>query len=366
MYNEAIKLLNYINKKGFVSYIVGGYPRDLYLKRDSSDIDICTSATPKDLKDIFGDIMLPKVNYGSVTIRKKGIRFEITTFRHEIKYKDNRLPIEIEYIDNLEDDLKRRDFTINTLCIDSKGNTIDLLNAKKDIDSKIIKTVGDSFDKIKEDSLRILRAVRFATQLNFKLDDELKEAIKKYGYLLKRLSYERKKEELNKIFMDKNVRYGLDLIKELHLDKYLELSNISYVVPIKEGIWAQLGVLNIYPFTKEEKEYIEIINKYIDEDFYNIDILYSCSQYGLGYIYTICSIKGLDFKEIEKMYMNLPIKNKKDIEIKPLEISGILNKLPGSYIKDIISDLEYNILHNNLQNSKEILTDYILKKYKNM
>ena len=194
MYRTALDLLKEINSHGYVSYIVGGYPRDLYLNRESLDIDICTNATPKDLRNIFGDIMLPKENYGSVTVIKNKIRFEITTFRRDIKYENNRTPLEIEYINDLEADLKRRDFTINTLCIDSEGNTIDLLNGKKDLDDKIIKMVGDANVKLMEDALRILRAIRFAVTLNFKIDDELKKSIKKYGYLLKNLSYYRKKE----------------------------------------------------------------------------------------------------------------------------------------------------------------------------
>ena len=168
MYNTAIKLLKMINEKGFVSYIVGGYPRDLYLDRPSADVDICTSATPKDLKEIFGDIMLPDVQYGSVTVVLNNIRFEITTFRKEIKYENNRLPVEIKYIDNLLEDLKRRDFTINTLCIDSNGTMLDLMNGKEDINNKVIKMVGNPRLRLKEDSFRILRAIRFATILNFK------------------------------------------------------------------------------------------------------------------------------------------------------------------------------------------------------
>ena len=188
MKEKAIELLTKINNAGYTSYIVGGYPRDLYLKRITNDIDICTNATPKDLKEIFGDAMLPKVNYGSVTVIYKKVRFEITTFRKEYKYVQNRVPGKIKYIDNLLDDLKRRDFTINTLCIDSEGNLIDLLNAKNDLDSKVLKMVGDAKIKLKEDALRILRAVRFATVLNFQIDEELSNYIEKYAYLTKKLS----------------------------------------------------------------------------------------------------------------------------------------------------------------------------------
>lgn len=365
MYNTALSILKKLTKNGYEAYIVGGYPRDLYLERTSEDIDICTNATPKEIKDVFGDAMLHEVNYGSVTVIKNKIRFEITTFRKDIKYVNNRFPVEVEYIDDLLEDLKRRDFTINTLCIDSEGNRIDLLDGIKDIDDKIIKTVGNPKLKLREDSLRILRAIRFATQLDFKLDDELKRYIKEYRHLLKNLSYQRKKDELEKIFSNKNVRYGLELIQELGLDKPLELHNINDVVPMDSiGIWAQLDVLDIYPFTKEEKQTIRIINEYKQKDLYDIDILYKCSQYGLGYLYMICTIKGLDFKEMEKKYINLPIKRKEDIDIKPSEILTILGKEPGPYLKDIISDLEYKILHNDIENKKEVLKYYILNIYK--
>ena len=209
MYQAALEILKKIEKYGYQAYVVGGYVRDLYLNRHSIDVDICTSATPKDLKEIFGDIMLPNIQYGSVTVVYRKIRFEITTFRKDIKYENNRIPVKIKYIDSLLEDLKRRDFTINTLCMNKAGEIIDLLGAKIDLDNKIIKMVGSARKKLKEDSLRILRAVRFATILDFNLDEDLKKYIKKYGYLLKKLSYYRKKEELEKIFVSHNAKRGV-------------------------------------------------------------------------------------------------------------------------------------------------------------
>ena len=126
MYEIAIKMLNKLTENGFEAYIVGGYPRDLILNRESFDIDICTNAKPKELKEIFKDSMLSKVEYGSVTVIYRKVRFEITTFRKDLKYENHRVPTKIKYIGSLADDLKRRDFTINTLCIDSNGNIIDL------------------------------------------------------------------------------------------------------------------------------------------------------------------------------------------------------------------------------------------------
>ena len=230
MYRTALDLLKEINSHGYTAYIVGGYPRDLYLNRESLDIDICTNATPKDLRNIFGDIMLPKENYGSVTVIKNKIRFEITTFRRDIKYENNRTPLEIEYINDLETDLKRRDFTINTICMDKDGKIIDLLDGRSDLKKCEINTVGDSVSKFSEDSLRILRAVRFATILDFRLSNDVKEAILKTKHLLRNLSYQRKKEELDKIFGSIHVKYGVKLLLELGLDEELELTDRKSVV----------------------------------------------------------------------------------------------------------------------------------------
>ncbi|MEG2322194.1 MAG: hypothetical protein RSB71_01715, partial [Bacilli bacterium] len=300
MYETAIKVLKKINNNNYQAYIVGGYPRDLYLDRQSIDIDICTNATPKELKTIFKDSILPREEYGGVTIVLNNIRFEITTFRKEIKYENNRFPVKIKYINNLIDDLKRRDFTINTLCIDKSGQVIDLLLSKKDIDAKIIKTVGSAEDKIKTDILRSLRAIRFATILNFTLDDKLKQSIEKYAYLLKNLSYYRKKEELDKIFASSNAAYGLALIKELNLAEALELSNFDSLVITTSplGMWAQLDVIDIYKFTNHESELILGIRKALKEDVLKNTILY---KYGLY----ICTLVG----EIKNIKRSLIVKN---------------------------------------------------------
>ena len=362
MNETALKVLKKINSNGYQAYLVGGYPRDLYIGRDSMDFDICTSATPKELKDIFGNTMLPSEQYGSVTLMVHNIRFEITTFRKDIKYLNNRKPIEIEYVDNLLDDLKRRDFTMNTMCIDSNGNLIDLLGGKEDINDKIIRTVGNANMRIYEDCLRILRAIRFATTLNFELDEDLKEAIKRHKDLLRSLSYFRKKEELDKIFSSTNSSYGIRLIKELGLDEPLELSNLDKLIPTTYliGIWAQLDVLDKYSFNNTEKESIQAISELMDKDILNYNNLY---KYGL-YISTIVSeIRGIDKKLINEMYNNLYIHNKTEIKIEAKEICELLNKRPGKFLKEIFEDLEYKIVNKLLENDKEKIKQYILENY---
>ena len=364
MNETALKVLKKIDSNGYRAYLVGGYPRDLYMGKESIDYDICTNATPKDLKNIFGNLILPAEQYGSVTLILNNMRFEITTFRRDIKYINNRKPIEIEYVNNLFEDLNRRDFTMNTMCIDSNGKLIDLLNGREDINRKIVRTVGDANHKISEDSLRILRAIRFATTLNFKLDDNLKQAIINNRDLLKSLSYYRKKDELDKIFSSSNVEYGIEMIKELKLDEPLELSNINSLIPTTYliGIWAQLDCIDKYSFNSIERDSIKAINELINKDVLDYNNLY---QYGLYISTIVAEIKGIDKDLINERYNSLYIKNKTEIKIDVLEICNILNKKPGKYLKDILNDIEYNLVNKQLENTEESIREYISQKYKN-
>jgi len=360
---KALEVLKIFEDNGYVAYIVGGFVRDYLIGRKTLDIDICTNATPKEIIEIFECVKISDFSYGSVNIVYKKVKFDVTTFRKDIKYEDNRKPIKIKYISNLKDDLLRRDFTINTLCMNSNGEIIDLLNGKVDIENKLIKTVNNSKYKIKEDSLRILRAIRFATILDFEIDVKTKKSLLKYGYLLEKLSCNRKKDELTKIFSSVNKEKGRKLLLELKLDKYLGLSNLEDIVLCDDiiGIWSQLDVTNVYPFTKMEKENImkikELLNyKDIDE--------YTLYKYGLYLSTVVYDIKKKDKVVLNEKYRNLPIYNSKDINIKPMEIAIVLDRKPGSYIKDITHDLEKQIVYGTIDNTKEDIVNYIVNNYK--
>lgn len=363
MVEEACKVLKEITKNGYKAYIVGGFVRDYLLDIESNDIDITTNATPKELQEIFKDVLLPSTDYGSITLMRKKVRYEITTFRKEIKYIHNRKPVEIEYIDDLVEDLKRRDFTVNSICMDEREEILDFLNGQDDLRKKVIRTIGNSKEKLEEDSLRILRAIRFATNLDFSLSEELKEAILLTKHLLKNLSYNRKKEELDKIFASKNVNKGISLLLEFGLDKELELERLKDIHNTDSliSVWSMLNVVDIYPFTSSEKTLINNINKVMSEDNLDPMILY---QYGL-YVNSIAgTIKNIDRKEITKSYNELSIHSKSDIAITSNQIMELLGRGPGEYLKEIYSDLEKEILYKRLVNEKKEILEYIGRKYK--
>lgn len=362
MYKKAIEFLNDLNNYGFEAYIVGGFVRDKLIGKESKDIDICTSATPKDLIELFDIASYNDGQYGAVSVIYKNYKFDVTTFRKEMKYEGNRKPIKIKYIKSLKKDLLRRDFTINTLCIDKDEKIIDTLDVIKDLNNKVIKTVGNPRYRIKEDSLRILRAVRFSVVLNFNIDEKTKYYISKYSYLLKKLSYQRKKDELNKIFLSLNKEKGRELLIELKLLKDLDIPKLKDIVLCNDliGIWAQLDVDDIYPFTKLEKKQMQELRNLLKENLYDAYTIY---KYGLYLTMVAAEIKNIDIKKINTIYHKLPIISKNDIKIKPVDIINILNKEPGNYIKEIIYDVEKEIVRNNLNNDYEEIKEYVIRKY---
>ena len=365
MLDTALKLLKDFSEHSYEAYIVGGFVRDHILEINSNDIDITTNAKPKEIKELFEDSCLPNDDYGSVTVIKKGIRFEITTFREEKEYEDHRRPTSIQYIDDLYPDLLRRDFIINTLCMDKDGNIVDYLGGQEDIQKRIIRTVGDALQKFTDDSLRILRAIRFATILDFQLSDEIKEAIPKTKSYVKELSFQRKKEELDKIFNSPYRDKGIQLLLDFGLDKELEIYNLGDVVGLEIDssivVWSLLETSPKYPFLKNEMELIEDIRRAMDLN--NLD---SMALYRYGLYVNSCAgkIKGIDLKNISESYTNLVIKSRNDIAIDSDSIMKLLNRKPGKYLKDIYDDIEREILYKRLENDCEKISDYILEHYK--
>lgn len=347
------KILETLENEGYQAYLVGGYVRDYLLGVTSFDVDIATDALPKDIHRIFNSI---KNNYGSVNIKVDKLNVDITTFRKDLNYV-NRRPSKVVYINNLKDDLERRDFTINAICMNKNGKIIDLLNGCKDLDRRTIKMIGSIDVKLKEDPLRIMRAIRFACILDFKIEDELYEKIKEYSYLVGDLSKERIKNELDKILISKNYKYGLELMKDTKISEVLEINydDINYVDDLL-GMWAQVKVLNI-PFTNVEKGNIIKITEVLDLGKIDNEILY---KYGLYISRVAGKILNIKTTKISKMYNKLPIKSREDIDITSKEISSIVGV--GEVIGETYKIIEKEILNYRLKNKKSEILKYLEKR----
>ncbi|MDN5323032.1 MAG: hypothetical protein PWQ67_1486 [Clostridia bacterium] len=197
----AIYVLNKLKENGYQAYIVGGCVRDSLIGIIPKDWDITTSATPQEIKQIFKDTYDTGIKHGTVTVLINDEPYEVTTFRIEGKYKDYRRPSEVSFTKNLIEDLKRRDFTINAIAYHPQKGLIDPFGGVQDIQKMVIKCVGSPVKRFKEDALRMLRAVRFSCQLNFKIDKDTFKAIDENNHLINKVSKERIREELNKMLL---------------------------------------------------------------------------------------------------------------------------------------------------------------------
>jgi poly(A) polymerase/tRNA nucleotidyltransferase (CCA-adding enzyme) len=250
---QVIEVLKQLNKKGFEAYIVGGCVRDLIMDKIPKDWDLTTNATPKQLLEIFPDSFYEN-DFGTVGVKvEKFIEspvlkenrehdvVEVTTFRIESKYSDKRRPDEVRFAETLEEDLSRRDFTMNAIALRvvnfefENGSTevdyeiVDLFGGQADIENKIIRTVGEASERFDEDALRIMRAIRFHSQLNFEIEEKTFEAIKKNSDLIKHVATERIKDELVRIILSDNPAEGIDMMHKTGV--------LTYVIPeLEEGV----------------------------------------------------------------------------------------------------------------------------------
>ncbi len=201
----ANKAINLLEESGFEAYCVGGCVRDSILKKDPNDWDICTNALPEQMQKVFADFHTIEtgLKHGTITVIINRNPVEITTYRTDGEYQDHRKPTQVSFIKNLSGDLERRDFTINSMCYNPKLGFVDLFSGYDDISNKIIRCVGNAEYRFEEDALRILRALRFSSVLNFEIDIETKSAIYKKKNLLTHISSERIFSELKKLLCGK-------------------------------------------------------------------------------------------------------------------------------------------------------------------
>ncbi|MBA4701600.1 MAG: CCA tRNA nucleotidyltransferase [Ruminococcus sp.] len=198
---KVIMIINNLQLHGYEAFAVGGCVRDSILCRKPEDWDITTSAKPEEIKRLFRRTVDTGIEHGTVTVLIGKEGFEVTTYRVDGTYEDSRHPIGVTFTTNLEEDLKRRDFTINAMAYNDEVRLVDVFGGMQDLNHHLIRCVGDPMERFSEDALRILRAVRFSAQLAFPIEKETAEAIRKLAPTLKNISAERIQVELVKLLM---------------------------------------------------------------------------------------------------------------------------------------------------------------------
>lgn len=340
---KAMPVLRTLEDAGFEAYFVGGSVRDVLLHRHVHDVDITTSAYPEEVKELFDKSIDTGIKHGTVTVLYGGESYEITTFRTESGYQDFRRPDHVTFVQNLDEDLKRRDFTINALAMDMHGDIVDLFNGIEDLKNHIIRAVGNPEKRFHEDALRMMRAVRFMSQLEFKLEEKTEQAIKDNHELLKKISVERIREEFVKMGLGPFSRQAFQIFLDTQLSEdvpdFAGKKDLLQVYPqlkfsptMETSLWAVIIILlkvpneNIGKFMRDWKnsnamtEKVEQIIKMFDLIADHVPTDYELFEAGEDIIINTIDVANIlgqpvSSEALVDRYLALPIKTPSELAV---------------------------------------------------
>ncbi|AWE07012.1 CCA tRNA nucleotidyltransferase [Lysinibacillus sp. 2017] len=376
-WQAATKVIRIIEQAGFEAYIVGGAVRDFYLDKKNADVDIATSALPAEIQAIFSQTIDVGIEHGTVLVLDCGEPIEVTTYRTESTYTDHRRPDEVQFVRNLEEDLKRRDFTMNAMALSQTGDYIDLFNGRADIDAKIIRAVGNPSERFKEDALRMLRAIRFAAQLGFAIEEQTLQAIKEQSRSISYIALERIQIELSKAWTSNYVYRAIEYIEQTGLAASLDgefnaLDWKNFNSSDRQVGWAYFCFVNNLDTTLLTR--YRLSNK--DKQFTKQVIeAYTCMQTGLqaidylrfdlyilqtAYQFTIWKkeVPLITYEEIERKKKALPIQHQKELALTGKDVLDWSERKRGPWIKTVLDAALLAVLDGKIANDKQQLKEW--------
>lgn len=390
-FKKAAPLLKKIEDAGFEAYFVGGSVRDYLLNKEIDDVDIATSATPEEVKNIFPKTIDVGIQHGTVIVIFNSVPYEITTFRAESDYEDFRRPKKVSFIRSLEEDLKRRDFTMNAIAMNRFGKIIDPFNGRKDLESHVIQTVGEPKDRFSEDALRMMRAVRFVSQLSFSIEENTLKALEEYGHLLKNISVERIAAEFDKILLGKNRKKAFSLLVESGLYKYMpklegkkeELLKFSklpeiYSLTVEEYWTLILYVFNvneneIFPFMRQWKQStsrmkrvksgMKWLNYRIENDWSEESLYEANEELAVSTEKLYQTIHGYkdesSIHNLKEKINQFPIHSRKDLKVSGKDLMDWFDKRGGPWVEQLFQKIEMGVLTGQVKNDEQSIREWL-------
>lgn len=386
-FKKALPVIDKLNQAGYEAYFVGGSVRDCILNLPIHDVDIATSAFPAEVKEVFEKTIDVGIEHGTVLVLHQDESYEITTFRTESTYQDYRRPDYVDFVRSLEEDLKRRDFTINALALNAQGQIIDLFHGLEDLQNKRLKAVGIAAERFQEDALRMMRGLRFVSQLGFDLEEQTQAAITTHAPLLSKISVERICIEFEKLLLGQNAQQAFQLFITTDCFRYCPqladkqhfLQQMSEILrfPIQDlsVAWCllidqlEIAIKHQKAFLKEWKlsnqrihevlllrEALEIIKQRP----LNVLDYYQLNETCLTQLFYIASFYDLALSKesLLNQYRSLVIHSLKDLAINGNDLMQALNRRGGLWLKETLAHCERAVLLKEVANEREALLNY--------
>lgn len=385
---RAKPVIENIEAHGYKAYFVGGCVRDLLLKREIKDVDIATSALPEEIQAIFDKVIPVGIEHGTVIVRHAHESYEVTTFRLDGIYTDQRHPDQVEFIDQIDEDLRRRDFTMNAIAMDISGNQIDLFGGAADIEAGLIRTVGNGYDRFMEDALRIIRGLRFASQLGFSIEPETLDHMHQVKQQIESLAVERLANEFTKLFAGDYVEKGLNYLETLEIDSYLPVldmhPNIIKALPksfkplqtfaevialfhiVEPTISIQTWITAWKCSNQTKQEAVKLVQAFLDyrQNGLNALLVYRLTPaYFTGFLRLLTNLLPESVESLAKLVeikIEIPIESKSDFALNGHDISALFPDLKkGKWLGILMDQLEIAIVFGKIGNTKSELKDWI-------
>ena len=392
LFLEALPVMQQLVDAGYEAYFVGGSVRDMLLYKPISDVDIATSATPQEVKEIFPHTVDVGIEHGTVMVIYHKEGYEVTTFRTEEGYEDFRHPDKVTFVRSLEEDLKRRDFTINALAIGIDDQLMDFFDGIGDLERQCIRCVGDAKERFNEDALRMFRAVRFVGQLGFQVEEETKNAISLLKMNLSKVAVERMKVEFEKMIQSSYRKDALKLFVETGLYQACPLFDGKGEIllklaefPLKEMSVLQAWILFVDALNLSDKEVSHLLKSWKSsneqirdvlvgyrtyrarkEEEWNFFLAYDCPYEVACEVEQLLIVqdKSSSMEGLEATYHSLPIRSMNDIHLNGHDIIRILNlDKKGPIIGQVLKTVEKMILEQSISNDAEVLETYVLAHF---
>ncbi|VEF47990.1 tRNA cytidylyltransferase [Bacillus freudenreichii] len=385
---SALPIIEDIQNAGFEAYFVGGSVRDHLLGKEIHDVDIATSATPAELKGIFSKTVDVGIEHGTIIVIIQGQGFEVTTYRTEAEYKDYRRPETVAFVRNLTEDLKRRDFTMNAIAMDNNGELVDPFEGQKALKEQLIETVGSADERFQEDALRLMRAVRFVSQLGFRLEHQTERAIATHACLLKHIAVERVMVEMVKLLDGPNKSEAFNILFTSGLYKYLpSLFNEKKVIDAtmkyqisslnEDDMWLLALYLADADDHAEELKSWKLPSKKIKSlvraiDFLNRRLLHEWTSFELfsagretailvETVYQTIQHGSLmeSVTLINSRFDQLPIKSRQELAVTGNDLLSWSDITAGPWMKELLEKIIQAVLNNDVSNDKEEIRRWV-------
>lgn len=392
-FQKALGIIRQLKKHGYEAYFVGGAVRDLLLKRNIGDVDIATSALPHEVMQLFPKTIDIGSQHGTVVVIHDGIPYEVTTFRADGNYEDHRRPESVTFVRSLYEDLKRRDFTMNAIAMDEAGKLIDPFGGQDAITNRMIRTVGDPKERFSEDALRMMRAIRFVSQLGFSLDEETKQAIIENAPLLAHISVERMTMEFEKLLEGPFASRALSLLVETRLFFYLPMlcEKENELQTAARYDWRKLDsrgqrwgflchILRVDSpvrflrawklpnrIIKEVETVLRIVQTTHSDSDWTKERLFA---FGLEHVIAAETVRSVANgenvderrKKLRELFMSLPIKTKSELAVRGHDIMKWFGKPGGPWVKEILELIERAVIHGEVENHKERIHEWLIHR----